>query len=89
MKKMYRNVRPFTHQRKFVPELVPLWLKNRNHRVHAGGLMRGEGGGGVKRGVTQLLRERWAYLRGLTRVANTRGGKREMRYLYFQHSLTN
>ena len=29
---------------KKVPEIVPLWLKNRNQRVHMGGLM-SEGGG--------------------------------------------
>ena len=29
---------------KFVPEIVALWLKNWNQRVHRGGLMRGDGG---------------------------------------------
>ena len=24
-----------------MPEIVPLWLKNRNQRIHMGGLMRG------------------------------------------------
>ena len=38
---MYCIIRLFTHQRKFVPEIVPLWLKNRNQRVHMGGLMHG------------------------------------------------
>ena len=28
MKRMYRIIGLFTHQRKFVPEIVPLWLKN-------------------------------------------------------------
>ena len=41
MKKMYRIVRQCTHSRKLVPEMVPLWLKNRNQRIHMGGLMRG------------------------------------------------
>ena len=39
MKKICRIIRLFTHQRKFVPEIVPLWLKNRNQFVHTGGLM--------------------------------------------------
>ena len=30
-------------QRKFVPEIVPFWLKDWNQSVHIGGLMR-EGG---------------------------------------------
>ena len=34
--------RLFAHLRKFVPEIVPLRLKNRNQRVHAGDL-RAEG----------------------------------------------
>ena len=37
---MYRIIRLFTHQKKFVPEIVPLRLKTRNQRVHTGGLMR-------------------------------------------------
>ena len=41
-KKLYRIIRLFPHWRKFVPEIVPFWLKNQNQRVHAGGLMRGE-----------------------------------------------
>ena len=45
MKKMYHIIHLFTHQRKFVPEIVPLWLKNRNQRVHMGGLIRRGGGG--------------------------------------------
>ena len=47
---MYR----ITLQRKFLLDIVPLWLKNRNQRVHTGGLMRGglhDGGG---RGVTSF-----------------------------------
>ena len=65
MKKMYRIIRVFTYQRKLVPEFVPLWFKNRNQRVHAGGFMGGGLYEGVLiRGVTQVLRKRWAYLRG-------------------------
>ena len=59
-------------KKNIVPEIVPLWLKNRNQRVHTVGLMRarwGGGGGrgreGLIRGVTEVLRKRWAYLRGL------------------------
>ena len=33
-------IRLFTYQRKFVPEIVPLWLKNRNQHAHMGTLMR-------------------------------------------------
>ena len=52
--------------KKIVSEIVPLWLKNRNQRVHTVGLMRARwGGGGLIRGVTGVLRERWAYLQGL------------------------
>ena len=40
---MCRIIRLFTHLRKFVPETVPLWLKNRNQRVYTFGLMRAEG----------------------------------------------
>ena len=40
MKKMYHIICLFAHWRKFVPGLVPLWLKNRNQRIHAGGPMR-------------------------------------------------
>ena len=29
-------------QRKFVPEVVPLWLKNRNQRVHTTRIIQGE-----------------------------------------------
>ena len=64
---MYRIIRLFSHQRQFVPEIVPLWLKNRNQRVHAGGLMRGVANmrrGGLIRGVTQLLRKGWTCMRG-------------------------
>ena len=46
-----------------MPEIEPLWHRNRNQRVHTGGLMRGAGGGGLIRGVTQVLRRRWSYLR--------------------------
>ena len=46
---MYLIIRLFTHYKRFVPEIVPLWLKNRNQRGHSG--------------VTQVLRKRWAYLR--------------------------
>ena len=28
---MYRIIRVFIHKRKFVTEIVPLWLKNRVH----------------------------------------------------------
>ena len=38
---MYHIIRLFTHFTKFVPEIVLLWLKNRNQRVHTGRLMRG------------------------------------------------
>ena len=41
MKNMYHIIRLFAHLREFVPEIVLLWLKNRNQRVHTGGLMRG------------------------------------------------
>ena len=37
---MYHIIHPFTYQRKFVPEIVPFWFKNRNLGVHTGGLMR-------------------------------------------------
>ena len=40
---MYRIILLFAHERKFVPEIVPLWLKNRNQRIQTGGLMRGRG----------------------------------------------
>ena len=33
--------------RKFVPEIIPLWLKNQNQHVHICGLMDGGGGGGA------------------------------------------
>ena len=45
-KKMYHMIGVLTHLRKFVPEIVPLWLKNRNQRVHTGEVMH-RGGGGV------------------------------------------
>ena len=59
---MYRSIRLFTHSRKFVPEIVSLWLKNRNQRVDTGGgcLYEGE----LIRGVTQVLRKGWPYQRG-------------------------
>ena len=42
---MYCIIRLFTHRRKFVPEIVPLWFKNRNQRVIcAGGSYKGGGG---------------------------------------------
>ena len=67
MKKLYIYVylRLFTHKRKLVPEIVPLWLKNRNQCVHIRGLMRGKGlyEEGLIRGVTQVVRKRWAYVR--------------------------
>ena len=37
---MYRIIRLFIYQSKIVPEIVPLWLKNRDQRVHTGGIMR-------------------------------------------------
>ena len=41
---MYSMIRLFTHKRKCVPKIVPLWFKNRNQRAHMGGLMfRGRG----------------------------------------------
>ena len=33
---MYHIIRLFAHFRKFVPEIVPLWLKNRNQRFDTG-----------------------------------------------------
>ena len=57
---MYCIIRLFTHLRNFVPEIVPLWLKSRNQRGHKGGLMRW----GLIRGVTQVSRKEWGYLRG-------------------------
>ena len=41
MKKLYRIIRLFTHLRKFVPEIIPLWPKNWYQRFHTGGFMRG------------------------------------------------
>ena len=41
MKKMYCIIRLFPHERKLVPEIVPLWLKNRKQTIHAGGIMDG------------------------------------------------
>ena len=40
---MYHIIRLFT----FVPKTVPFLLKNRNERIHKGGLMRAGGGGGA------------------------------------------
>ena len=40
---MYRIIRLFPDERKFVREIVPLWLKNQNQRIHTGGLMRDGG----------------------------------------------
>ena len=39
MKKMYRIIRLFAHQRKFEPGILPLGLKNRNKRVYMGELV--------------------------------------------------
>ena len=33
---MYRIIRLFIHSRNSVPDIVPLWLKNQNQRVHGG-----------------------------------------------------
>ena len=46
---MHLIIRLFTYQKKFVPEIVPLWLKNRNQHVHMGTLMRWGGGGAYAR----------------------------------------
>ena len=62
---MYHMTSALSHYRRFVPEIVPLWLKNRNQRVHTGGLMRETSG--LIHGVIQALRKRWAYLWELIR----------------------
>ena len=49
---MYPIIRLFTPLRKFVLEILPLWLKNRNQRA----CVRARGGGLI-RGVTQVLRK--------------------------------
>ena len=63
-----------------MPEIVPLSLKtrkkNRNQRVHTEGLI----SRGLIRGVTQVLRQKWAYLRGYTK------GGGEIRYLKYDFS---
>ena len=46
---MYRIIHLFPHWKKFMSEIVPLWLKNRNQRVDTGG----------RGGVMRL----WAYAR--------------------------
>ena len=38
---MYHIIRLLAQSRKFVPEIVLLWLKNRNQCVHTGGLICG------------------------------------------------
>ena len=48
MKKTYRIIGLFIHYRKFEPEILPFWHKNRNQRVHMVGLM---GGGSYMGGL--------------------------------------
>ena len=57
---MYCIIRLFTHRRKFVPEIVPLWFKNRNQRVICAAGSHKGGGRDIIRGVTPVLRKRWA-----------------------------
>ena len=70
---MYRTIHLFTHKRKFLPEIVPPWLKNRNQRVHAEERMRG-GGEAVYRSV----KEKADLSEGNIRGGGGRG--REIRY---------
>ena len=60
MKKMHHISHLCAHQRKFVLEIVHLWLKNQDQRIYKGRLMQG----GLIHGVTQVLRKQWAYLQG-------------------------
>ena len=67
--------------KKIISEIVPLWLKNQNQRVDTGGAYarRRLYEGGLIRGVTQVSRNRWAYLRrGLYAGGGLIGG--EIRY---------
>ena len=64
MKKMYRIICQFTNQTKFVPEIVPLWLKNRNQRVHTGGLIRGEAYTWSNTSVKEKVAYLWGPIRG-------------------------
>ena len=65
----------FTHYRKFVPEIVPLWLKNRkkyqNQRVHTGGRM---SRGAYMRGAYTWSNKSVKEKVGLSAGAYTRGG---------------
>ena len=58
IKKMYHMNRVLTHWRKFVLEIVPLWLKIEINAFTRAGLC----AGGLIRGVMQAFKKRWTYL---------------------------
>ena len=75
MKKMHLIIRLFTHKRKFLPEIISLWLKNVNVKemvgLSVGGIYVGRIRFDTKThyfwgqlicGLTQMLRKWWAYL---------------------------
>ena len=83
---MYRIIRLFTYYRRFVPKIVPSRLKNRNQRVHAvhtGVLMCG----GLIRGVRQLLRKKWAYLRRACKRGGGGGGGVYRRKIWYRYNI--
>ena len=82
---MYCIIPLFTHKRKFVPDIAPLWLKNReknrNQRVNRGGLMCG---GAYMRGAYTWsntgVKEKGGLICGGLYAGGLIGG--EIRYMY-------
>ena len=74
-KKMYCIIHLFPHLKKFISEIVPLWLKNRNQRVDTGGGLCAEGGGAYTWSNTSVKEKV-----GLSAEGPIRGGLIEEKY---------